>query len=180
LKEIQGRTWLIDSQGRPFFAHGVTHLGGNHGEDVTAVGKACKELGFNAYGYGCPKALKQDLPYLEGRQFVPMSLYRVTDGSFGYVDIFDPEVQARLENEIKKLCLANRENPNLIGYCWTDLGAWPLENATGKNWVDHTSSAPFGATPSTQNPASRSRASSKGSSTRASPRGLNSTRRSVP
>ena len=135
LEKIEGRTWLINPQGRPFFAHGVTHVSGNHGEDVVAIGRACKELGFNAYGYGCPQKLKTDLPYLEGRQLVPMSLYRVTGGSFGYVDIFDPEVQARLEGEIKKLCFANRKNPNLIGYCWTDLGAWPLENSTGKNWV---------------------------------------------
>ena len=31
------------------------------------------------------------------------------------------------------MCFANRDNPNLIGYCWTDLGAWPLENTTGKS-----------------------------------------------
>lgn len=135
LREIAGRVWLIRPDGKPFFAHGVTHINGRHGEDVSRVGRACQELGFNAYGYGCPKELKSDLPYLEGRQLVPMSLYRTTDGSFGFVDIFDPQVQAGLEQEIKKLCFANRKNPNLIGYCWTDLGAWPLENSTGRNWV---------------------------------------------
>jgi hypothetical protein len=145
LKKTDGRTWLIDQHGRPFFAHGVTHLGGNHGEDVKAVAKACKELGFNAYGYGCPNMLKTDLPYLDGRQFVPMSLYRMTDGSFGYVDIFAPMVRARLENDMKKLCLANHGNHNLIGYCWTDLGAWQLENPTGRNWVQHIRNLPADA-----------------------------------
>ena len=24
----------------------------------------------------------------------------------------------------------------VIGYCWTDLGSWPLENPSGRNWVD--------------------------------------------
>lgn len=136
IAEIGGRSWLIGPDGNPFFAHGVTHLGGKHGEEIGAIARACKDLGFNAYGYGCPPALKADLPYLEGRQLVPMSTYRTTDGSFGYVDVFDPEVEAKLERAIKNLCMANRKNPNLIGYCWTDLGAWPLENSTGRNWVD--------------------------------------------
>lgn len=135
LREIDGRTWLIGPDDCPFFAHGVTHLKSQHGEDVMAVGQACKELGFNAYGYGCPNELKTNLPYLEGRQFVPMSLYQTTDGSFGYVDIFDPKMQAKLEQDIRNVCLANRGNPNLIGYCWTDLGAWPLQNSTDTNWV---------------------------------------------
>ncbi len=144
LAQIDGRTWLVDPGGRAFFAHGVTHLVAKHGSDVATVGEACKELGFNAYGYGCPEALKTDLPYLEGRQLVPMSTYR-TDGSFAYVDIFDPKVQAKLEGVIKNLCLANRENPNLIGYCWTDLGAWSLKNSTGKNWVEAIRNLPADA-----------------------------------
>ena len=27
LEEIDGRSWLVDSQGKPFFAHGITHIG---------------------------------------------------------------------------------------------------------------------------------------------------------
>ena len=142
LQEIDGRTWLVDSTGQPFFAHGVTHIGHGHQEDVVAIGEACKELGFNAYGYGCPQELKGDLPYLDSRQFVPSSLYRTTDRSFGFVDIFDPDEQARLERQMANLCAANRKNPNLIGYCWTDLGAWPLKNSTGKNWVEFIRNLP--------------------------------------
>jgi hypothetical protein len=136
LTEIDGHTWLIDPGGQPFFAHGVTHVGSKH-QGVTAadIGEACKELGFNAYGYGCPPTLKEDLPYLEGKNIIPTSTYR-TDGSFTYVDIFDPEVQANLEAQIKMMCFSNRKNPNLIGYCWTDLSAWPLENSTKQNWVN--------------------------------------------
>jgi hypothetical protein len=137
IQEIKGRSWLVGANGRPFFAHGVTHIGtSGHGEDVKAIGQACKDLGFNAYGYGCANKLKPQLPYVEGKNhLVPMSLYRLSDGSFSYVDVFDPKEQARLEREIKKVCEANRQSPNLIGYCWTDLGAWPLDNVTGTNWV---------------------------------------------
>jgi hypothetical protein len=74
-----------------------------------------------------------------------MSHYRVSDGSFGYIDVFDPLEQARLEQKTRELCLSNRENTNLIGYCWTDLGAWPLENGTGTNWVDFIRTLPGGA-----------------------------------
>ena len=136
LKKIGDRTWLVDSSGHPFFAHGVTHFGNQHGVDVVEIGNACKKLGFNAMGYGCAPELKSDLPFVEGRNLIPMSMYQTTDGSFSFVDIFDRVVQSKLEQQIKEMCFANCENPNLIGYCWTDLGAWPLENNTGKNWVN--------------------------------------------
>lgn len=141
LQVINGRTWLVDADGRPFFAHGVTHLGG-HAEDVAAIGQSCRELGFNAWGYGCPPKLKPELPYLEGRQFVPMSLYRASSPDFGFVDIFDPSEQSRLTEEMRKLCFANRQHSTLIGYCWTDLGAWPLMNSTGRNWVEFIRALP--------------------------------------
>ncbi|MEM6689660.1 MAG: beta-agarase [Planctomycetota bacterium] len=137
LGEIDGRTWLIDADGDPFFAHGITHttnrsLSGNY----QAVSKACKELQFNAYGYGCPNELKGDMPYMEGRNYVPISTYRGNGGSFRYIDIFDSREQLKLATQVKQTCLQNRNNPNLIGYFWTDLGAWPLKNSVGKNWVD--------------------------------------------
>jgi acetyl esterase/lipase len=142
LTEIDDRSWLIDPRGKPFFAHGITHVGNpSHQVDDNEVSKACKDLGFNAYGYGCPRLLKNDMPYLEGRNLVPISTYR-NDGSFRFIDIFDPKQQQQLEMQIRQACNQNRDNPNLIGYCWTDLGAWPLKNATGKNWVDFTRALP--------------------------------------
>ena len=74
-----------------------------------------------------------------------MSLYRTTDDSFGYADVFDPKVQTQLEQEVRQVCYANRRNRNLIGYCWTDLGAWPLKNPTGRNWVDFMRNLPAAA-----------------------------------
>ena len=80
------------------------------------------------------------MPYLEGRNLVPISTYR-NDGSFRFIDIFDPEAAAETDMQIKQACHQNRDNPNLIGYCWTDLGAWPLKNSVGKNWVDFIASS---------------------------------------
>ena len=137
IDKIDGRSWLIDAKGKPFFAHGITHIGTvRHDIDYEDVARACKELGFNAYGYGCPTELKTDMPYVEGQNhLVPISTYR-SDGSFHFIDVFDPIEQERLTAKIKFACNRNRNNPNLIGYCWTDLGAWPLKNSTGKNWVE--------------------------------------------
>ena len=144
IKEIDGRSWLANSHGNPFFAHGITHARNLSAKlDYQEFSKACKKLGFNAYGYGCPPELRADMPYLEGwNHLVPISYYR-GDGSHKYVDVFDPKVKAHLETGVKAACLKNRSTSrNLIGYCWTDLASWPLENPAKKNWVDFIRSLP--------------------------------------
>ncbi|MEM1227903.1 MAG: endo-1,4-beta-xylanase [Planctomycetota bacterium] len=146
LAEIEGRNWLITPEGKPFFAHGVTHTTNRTLQtNYNAVSRACRDLGFNAYGYGCPTPLKSDMPYVEGRNYVPNSTYRGNGGGFRFIDVFDPREQQKLTAQVKQSCLQNRENPNLIGYCWTDLGAWPLKNNVGKNWVDFIRGLPPGA-----------------------------------
>ena len=147
LTTIDGRDWLVDSQGNPFFAHGITHASNNSNAfDYTEFSTACKRLGFNAYGYGCPPQLRGDMPYVESwNHLVPISTYRDTK-SFHFIDIFDPEEQKRLKGEVKANCEKSLRNPeNVIGYCWTDLGAWPLNNSTGKNWVNFIRSLPADA-----------------------------------
>ena len=147
LIKIDGRDWLIDSHGNPFFAHGITHASNNRSAfDFTEFSIACKRLGFNAYGYGCPVQLRGDMPYVESwNHLVPISTYRDTK-SFHFVDVFDPKEQNRLEAGVKSSCEKSLQHPeNVIGYCWTDLGAWPLNNSTGNNWVDFMKSLPADA-----------------------------------
>ena len=144
LGEIKGRHWLLGPDGKPFFAHGITHIGVNRAKiDYAKISTACKELGFNAYGYGCPTQLRSDMPYVASwNHLVPISYYRGKNG-IKFVDVFDPKVQARLEGGVKANCLLNGKNSqNVIGYCWTDLGSWPLKNPTGSNWVDFIRSLP--------------------------------------
>ena len=144
LAKINGRTWLIKPDGKPFFPHGITHSTNRSlSRDYNALSKACKKLGFNSYGYGCPSVLKKDMPYVEGRNYISTSTYMRTNVRF--VDIFNPQVQQRLTRQVKQRCLENRDNPNLIGYYWTDLSAWPLKNSTGKNWVDFVRELPADA-----------------------------------
>lgn len=143
LTKIDGRHWLVDPSGQPFFAHGITHVNNQQAKiDFDKFSDACKKLGFNAYGYGCPEALRSDMPYLESwNHLVPISYYRGKNG-VKFVDIFDPAVQAKLNAGVKANCKRSRENTNAIGYCWTDLGSWPLDNPSGKNWVDHIRDLP--------------------------------------
>ena len=146
LTEIEGRHWLVGPDGKPFFAHGITHVSNNRAKiDLAKISKACKELGFNAYGYGCPTQLRSDMPYVESwNHLVPISYYRGKN-AVKFVDVFDPNAQARLEAGVKANCFRSRKNTNVIGYCWTDLGSWPLKNPSGRNWVDFIRGLPENA-----------------------------------
>jgi hypothetical protein len=138
LTKINGRHWLLGTDGKPFFAHGITHAGVNRAKiDYAKISTACKELGFNAYGYGCPTQLRSDMPYVASwNHLVPISYYRGKNG-IKFLDVFDAKVEARLKAGVKAYCMVNaKTSQNVIGYCWTDLGSWPLKNPTGKNWVD--------------------------------------------
>ncbi|MEM6916227.1 MAG: sulfatase [Verrucomicrobiota bacterium] len=143
LEKIDGRHWLVDSEGNPFFAHGITHVSNRSANlDYEKFSAACKELGFNSYGYGCPEALRHDMPYLESwNHLVPSAYYR-GGKSVTFVDIFDPAAQAKLVAGVKLSAVKSRDNPNCIGYAWTDLGSWPLENPSGTNWVEFTRNLP--------------------------------------
>ena len=138
IETIDGRSWLVDADGQPFFAHGVTHLGHVRLSDaeIAEAATVFDELGFNAHGYGCPDSLKSDRPYLEARGFAPNALYRVSDPKFGFLDVFDPDVKRSLARQTETMARQNRGNATLIGYCWSDLAAWPLQNSTGTNWVE--------------------------------------------
>ncbi|MEM7697316.1 MAG: sulfatase [Verrucomicrobiota bacterium] len=143
LVEIDGRHWLTGSDGKPFWAHGITHVNNRSANlDYDAFAAACKAVGFNAYGYGCPDALRDDMPYIESWSHLIPSAYYRGEGAVTFVDIFDPAEQAKLEAGVKYSASKSRNNPNCIGYCWTDLGSWPLENPSGTNWVEFTRNLP--------------------------------------
>ncbi|MBT3468999.1 MAG: hypothetical protein HN467_06715, partial [Opitutae bacterium] len=102
LTNIDGRHWLLSPDGTPFFAHGITHAGNRLTNlDFQKFSEACKELGFNAYGYGCPQQLRKDMPYLASwNHLVPISYYRGKNG-VKFVDVFNSKVKARLEAGVK-------------------------------------------------------------------------------
>ena len=147
LTEIDGRAWLVDPDGNPFFAHGITHSNNKSAKlDFDAFSQACKEVGFNAYGYGAPPELRGDMPFVESWSHLVQSAYYRGKNKVKFVDIFDPAEQAKLDAGVKFTCFRSRENrENIIGHCWTDLGSWPLENPSGTNWVEFTRNLPADA-----------------------------------
>lgn len=147
LTEIEGRAWLVGPDGKPFFAHGITHVSNNRASiDYGQISIACKELGFNAYGYGCPMELRTDMPYIESWSHLVPSAYYRGKNAVKFVDIFDPKEQAKLDAGVKFNCQRGQQKPNnVIGYCWTDLGSWPLKNPSGTNWVEFIRKLPDGA-----------------------------------
>jgi len=146
LTKIDSRHWLVGPEGKPFFAHGITHVNARRAVlpiDKSQFSRLCKELGFNAYGYGCPPQLKSDMPYIESWSHLIQSAYYRGKNGVKFVDIFDPMEQARLDAGVKHNCALGRESrQNIIGYCWTDLGSWPLKNPSGTNWVEYIRSLP--------------------------------------
>ena len=63
LQKLDGRTWLVDAKGKPFFAHGITHVSNNRAEFDYA--KITTKLGIRPCG-GCAKrraALNKLVPY---------------------------------------------------------------------------------------------------------------------
>ena len=146
LATIDGRYWLVGPNGKPFFGHGITHVSTRRAKppiNMSKFSRLCKELGFNAYGYGCPPQLKSDMPYVESWSHLVQSAYYRGKEGVKFVDIFDPREQERLDAGVKFNCaLGRKTRQNIIGYCWTDLGAWPLKNPSGTNWVEYIRNLP--------------------------------------
>jgi hypothetical protein len=68
LAKIDNRHWLIGADGKPFFAHGITHIGNVRSKhDFMKVSAACRKLGFNAYGVSLRVKSGHEVPQQLGR-----------------------------------------------------------------------------------------------------------------
>ena len=106
----KSKVGIFTPEGKPFFAHGITHARNLANLDFKKFSEACKDIGFNAYGYGCPQQLREDMPYLASwNHLVPISYYRGKNG-VQFLDVFDPKVESRLEAGVKAYCGLTRRH----------------------------------------------------------------------
>lgn len=101
--------------------------------------------GFNAAGYGTPKELREIMPFMMPCQPLVQNSAYLGEKDFSYSDIFDPAIQNQILIKIKNMT-SEKDNPNLIGYYWTDTPMWDLEKSKqrfGINWVEYIKQLPL-------------------------------------
>lgn len=163
LKHTDSRWWLQSGQHDRFVALGVVHVGQLYrggaslirkrfGGDVEATNsyvlKLLEQMNCNSIGYGAPNELKPHIPYFAHFNALMISEWRLGSGKLKYGDIFDPEVEQEMRSGMRQVCKENRDNPNLIGYYWTDMPMWDLDHADrvmDHNWVHFIRSLPESA-----------------------------------
>jgi hypothetical protein len=152
LDKIGARHVLLDPEGLPFFTLGINHINavqeaaepdifaeayeGDWSRYSEAAAKDLKGWHYNTAGYGSPQEIYPHLPYMED-SFLERNSNFLPDAEFFYPDVFDSKVQAEKLKKLRWMC-RNTDNPNLIGYYWTDTPQWDLERSLktrGTNWV---------------------------------------------
>ncbi len=151
---------LVSPKGKPFFSLGVTHIGALSYPDSMVLFKnkyksnwelAAEEIynnlvswGFNTAGYGAPKQVRKRMPFMMPCQPLVENSSWLGPSTFSYTDIFDVEVKRKMLLKIKQMT-SEKDNPNLIGYYWTDMPMWNLiktEEKFGVNWVEFIKNLP--------------------------------------
>ena len=151
---------LISPTGSSFFSLGITHTQAlNYPNSMKIfVNKykndwslASSEIyrnliswEFNTAGYGAPKELRKLIPFMMPSQPLVGNSSWLEKEKFFFSDIFDFEVKKEILNKIQNMT-SEKDNPNLIGYFWTDMPMWNLKKSKEKfgfNWVDYIKNLP--------------------------------------
>ena len=153
LEQFEGRHCLVTPDGHAFPSLGINHIQAisqkgtpdlfqeKYGRDWRRVSEGVlaelRQWGFNTAGYGSPAPLCRRMPYMAASYLEKTSNY-LPDSEFFYPDVFDPKVQEEKRKILRHLC-RDLNNPNLIGYYWTDTPQWDLKRARKKRGTDWVS-----------------------------------------
>ena len=151
---------LISPTGNSFFSLGITHTQAlNYPNSMkifvnkykndwsSASAEIYRNLiswEFNTAGYGAPKELRKLIPFMMPSQPLVGNSSWLEKEKFFFSDIFDFEVKKEILNKIQNMT-SEKDNPNLIGYFWTDMPMWNLKKSKEKfgfNWVDYIKNLP--------------------------------------
>ena len=86
---------------------------------------------FNTAGYGAPKELRKYIPFMMPAQPLVENSSWLEKEKFFFSDIFDKKVRKEILTKIKNMT-SEKDNPNLIGYFWTDMPMWNLKKSKEK------------------------------------------------
>lgn len=131
------RWQLVSPEGMPFFLLAVNHCNEANQDDPKSIADNLCGWGFNAVGYGAPETIYDHIPFLAEIDFASCSHY-LTAERFSYDDVFDTAFHRSVKESIHRLCERVKNNPNLIGYLWTDTPRWNLDIARrerANDWV---------------------------------------------
>jgi len=140
LEKIEGWQYLVTPEGHGYRALGINHFHMMISQDYDGAIQMIRDWGFNAGCYQGPRWMWDRYPYTKGINLVPISGWK-PDSRFGFRDVFDPDFLAELEESIRRIVEPQRENPNLIGYFWTDVPLWERER-DGESWLSFYRSLP--------------------------------------
>jgi lysophospholipase L1-like esterase len=138
LGERNGRMCLLTPEGKPLLMLGISHVGGAFAKapaEDRAVLKEKIERELRGWHFNTVPSPEfwDRFPFI-----VPLDRL-VGDQEARFEDVFDPAFKARLRKKIAAACEKTKNNPNCIGYWWTDIPPWTLggpKKKFGKNWVD--------------------------------------------
>ncbi len=161
LERRNGREVLVTPEGLTFVPLGINHLNaalaaGKDGGKLSAEERAARlaqmkrdlrDWHFNTAGYGAAPEMWVEFPFITELALTRCSHYLPKE-RFAYDDVFDPVFHARIRQKVAALCAKTKDNPNCIGYWWTDTPRWDLASAQrlhGQTWVDAIRALPSDA-----------------------------------
>ena len=118
-----GRWWLLDPEGRPFFLRGVNEV---HGSDDSPHDPAARlrAWGFNALGAGSDATLREEgLPWVGTVDFCSAGALIHTAGA-RLPDVFDPEWPKAAAIRAGEVCLPKCERRDLVGWVTDENPGW--------------------------------------------------------
>ncbi|MEL6897922.1 MAG: hypothetical protein AAFP90_17625 [Planctomycetota bacterium] len=129
--------------GESIFLVGINHLrdtvpkNTERTEFFDRAVKHVRDWGVNHLGYGTPRELHDQMPFMQEQVYTYSSQFRERS-RFEYVDVFDPQFQSETRERVRMICRSVDGHPNLIGHYWTDTTRWDIDVARrlrGKDWV---------------------------------------------
>jgi hypothetical protein len=139
-----GRQTLLTPEGKPFVMLGLSHASAVFGKEKPDAARLdAVEAQLRGWGFNTVPAVElwDRFPFI-----VPLDRL-VGDDKNRYEDVFDPAFKARLRKKIETAVAKAKNNPNCIGYWWTDIPPYQTwsKQKLGKSWPEYLRDLPPGS-----------------------------------